>query len=67
MNEVVQIWNKLMDEVVQAITISIFKARVDSYWHYDYTLSPLPLLSSPTFLQLVGIEAYVVILGWYQY
>ena len=32
MNRVVQMWNKLLDDVVQASTISVFKARLDSYW-----------------------------------
>ena len=31
MNRVVQMWNKLPDEVVQASTISVLKARLDSY------------------------------------
>ena len=32
MNRIVQMWNKLPDEVVQASTIGVFKARPDSYW-----------------------------------
>ena len=31
-NRVVQMWNKLSDEVVQATTISVFKAHLDNYW-----------------------------------
>ena len=32
MKRVVQMWNKLLDEMVQASTISVFKAHLESYW-----------------------------------
>ena len=47
MNRVVQMWNKLPDDVVQASTISVFKARLDSYWleiGYGHCERPMALL-----------------------
>ena len=36
-------WNKLPEEVVQAPTVSVFKARLDSHWleiEYGHCESP---------------------------
>ena len=43
-NRVVQMWNKLSDEVVQATIISVFKAHLDNYWleiGYGHCESPI--------------------------